>query len=712
MTSCFEGTRTIYRMSKGSKVSNGKPSIITMFTVPCGDETGITVTIPIEERDHYTIENIVKSLTYLGELNIVLNENLLPTMGMAMNSGSYLFSKEGNLSYCLSKVSNLSNSLFFVRYANILYPVPEVTSDVPDEYANVYNRLIGFRNLLNKHSCDVHYLIVQADPNTLSVQPSREGLTETEFTYSSLTTLMTNCVDDLESRLKSLIDIRYTSILNKLNTLLPSRFTDLALIKLVRTSITEGLTTKSDCIIHNTLASHVNNCVLTDLQKRKLYQELLKRSLKNQGISSDLSNYLTKIVKNNRNVTEFEYTQVHYRTGFLPKSFLYKWYRKLLTPELNHKRLYVYTQEVGTRTYRSDSNWLCSTLGEKVLKHPHYLTQFSNRAVILTTNLRKTTDRVAEYNRYYKDAPTLKGAMVYHVLKGKKNIEQARKALEDTGYVIYDFTKPLPWEKTYSTSTGTTQVSTPRITRNIKADSIPALSSILDEKGRIDTRLSCMGSAKRVEKPITNILVRINKNTPYSNVRDFGSSIFTKKVIELYGDQIGIVGTVVQKAKWDKVGNKDIYDLMVEHVINEFKKVKKEYIKVMSTSRKCIDSLEGIVGMRLYQLRNQYDIFTQQPIESYLPFKIHQPSQELKEFLALYDVVKGELQYRSKTKRETLETLLPDPVPSKAMVKFFTQLSHYPALHMYDLDELDSELTPEEILVVKHLISQIRKVKV
>lgn len=712
VTSCYQGTKTIYRMSKASKAGNGKPSIITMLSVPCGEETGITVTIPIEEKDQYSITQMIKGYAYYGEFEVMLNGELCETMGMSMEPYSYKFT-EFRSSY-LSPLSNISNKSMLVRYANILYPLPEPTSDSPSQYRVLFDRLKTFLNKFNEQPYVYANFIVQAPANSLSVQPSREGLTETEYTYAGLMDTLQKVYDDLNAKVNKAVKSKLPVILKKASELNLddlgncSWFSELAYV----CGSAED-TYHPVALIDN----YVQNMPLTCSETNVIYKEVIKRTQQVMGLSKDFTYMLQKefnSISDQHTRFRNDLASSHYYDA---SGFLVKWYRKLLTPLINPKRLYVYSHGFITR------QGLCNkkvydvyTLSDFHLKHPHYLTVFRNRPVILTTNLRKTSERVSSYNSHYTDIPNLHGALVYHVPTGKKNIEIARYALEQSGYAVYDFTVQLPWEKDYNLSTKKSVSSTPalpRVSSNVAKDSIPALSSIITESGNINTLLSCRSDAVRVSKPISNLLIYINKNTSTTTVDMYGND-FIKEVAKYYGDQIGIVGTVTQKNKWDEVGNKSLYLLMMDLVVTKFKAIKKEYIKYTSTSDDCMGKVCNSLSNNAWRTKRFMDSL--QHNSDLLPYKKYPKSKELTEFLHLYNAVLDEVGYYRQGDKEvvynTLKELIPDPVPSAAMTKFIKQVRKYPALAMIDLDEAESLNEPEAASLAKHVISQIRKIKV
>lgn len=161
--SCFDGVKTIYRISKSSMEKGGKPAINKIVSVPT-EETGVTVTISLREghRDEFT--KLVKEVATLGDILVSINGNEpIKTLPLVDSPTGYIINSFNGTN--LSRIN--------VRYGNVVYPVPQ-----KEEYATEWDQV-------NKAMCNLWSnanIIFYCEPDSVSIQPSREALILTEAT--------------------------------------------------------------------------------------------------------------------------------------------------------------------------------------------------------------------------------------------------------------------------------------------------------------------------------------------------------------------------------------------------------------------------------------------------------------------------------------------------------------------------------------------------
>ena len=99
VTSHHNGVKTVYNVTKSSVETNGKPGIIQIMQAPT-DETGLEVSIPIEEADHYEFIQYIRYIIKHGEMKMQLKvegyysnctTDHMPVMGMSKEVGAYSF---------------------------------------------------------------------------------------------------------------------------------------------------------------------------------------------------------------------------------------------------------------------------------------------------------------------------------------------------------------------------------------------------------------------------------------------------------------------------------------------------------------------------------------------------------------------------------------------------------------------------------------------
>lgn len=176
VTSAHNGIKTIYKMSRSSGELEGKPSITPIASFP-STETGITVKIPINPMDkmNHLIPWYVRNVVFNGDIKATLNQEPLPILGLDQTEFGLVMLTEygdGDSRHIKDTIS--------VRYGNVIYPV-ERTEHWNELYVKVENLLT------NHYHCK---LIILAPPDSISITPSRESLTNSDITVETINKLM------------------------------------------------------------------------------------------------------------------------------------------------------------------------------------------------------------------------------------------------------------------------------------------------------------------------------------------------------------------------------------------------------------------------------------------------------------------------------------------------------------------------------------------
>lgn len=178
------GTKTIYAVSRGSSETQGKPDMREMVAVPT-TETGLEVSLPLKTAaDADTFENLIRNVTYFGEMNVELNGEKLPTLPFSQLTEKYMVVNKDDQKFMRQRGFS---SKIFLRYGTVIYPI-----EPHDEYIDDYNYLGSLVESGRR------IVIVQAQPNTIAVTPSRESLSMTKRTLATITGLL----KDVSSTLK------------------------------------------------------------------------------------------------------------------------------------------------------------------------------------------------------------------------------------------------------------------------------------------------------------------------------------------------------------------------------------------------------------------------------------------------------------------------------------------------------------------------------
>lgn len=167
------GVKSVYRVSKSSMEKGGKPSIDTMVQVPT-EETGIRVTIPVKSHyDSQKFKDHIEEVLVLGEIRAVING--------AETEVAVLPLSESNTGYIISSYDGTLTSLINLRYGNVVYPIPRM-----DAYGEMWDQVLrNMRSLWANAN-----ITFMAEPDTISIAPSREALIFMDSTVEAIRLLL------------------------------------------------------------------------------------------------------------------------------------------------------------------------------------------------------------------------------------------------------------------------------------------------------------------------------------------------------------------------------------------------------------------------------------------------------------------------------------------------------------------------------------------
>lgn len=180
VVSHHDGVRTIYSMSKSSAEKMGKPSVTKIAAFPT-EESGIQITIDLKgDANDYRINSLVRQVVFNGDILAMLNEAQLPVLGLSKAENGFMLVNDQ--AHTTLPIEHLTRDRIYVRYGNVIYPV-ESTNEIQMVYIKTHNLL------QQVYKCR---LILMAEPDTISITPSRESLTMSELTVSTLKLLLSD----------------------------------------------------------------------------------------------------------------------------------------------------------------------------------------------------------------------------------------------------------------------------------------------------------------------------------------------------------------------------------------------------------------------------------------------------------------------------------------------------------------------------------------
>lgn len=187
--SCHDGVRTIYAMTKSSAQVGGKPGITTIAQLPTTD-SGLSVTINLKPSDQTKFLALCRTIVSNGGMNATINGEVIEK--------NYYDQHPGPKSHWWVGRMN-SPHRFQVRYGNVIYPIDVHHSDmrtIVDE---------AEKSVTKQLRLDHFNIMFQAEPNSISVTPSRESLSMQEHTVKTLKGLFRKFIDEIKEPIKPLL---------------------------------------------------------------------------------------------------------------------------------------------------------------------------------------------------------------------------------------------------------------------------------------------------------------------------------------------------------------------------------------------------------------------------------------------------------------------------------------------------------------------------
>jgi len=191
VTSCFEGTKTIYNLSLSSPENDGKPAAITILSLPT-TETGLQVKIGLRgAADHIKFANLIKQITYFGQMKVKLNGEDLPTLAPDAFENGFVVDTSQTAGFGL-----------YVRYGSVIYPIER-----HEEYRDNFRWLRDFVEMCFGNGIWGNSTVVlQAPAHLISVTPSRESLSMTDRTISTIKQMLADVRGKLEKRAETRVN--------------------------------------------------------------------------------------------------------------------------------------------------------------------------------------------------------------------------------------------------------------------------------------------------------------------------------------------------------------------------------------------------------------------------------------------------------------------------------------------------------------------------
>lgn len=581
VTSCHAGVKTIYNMSKSSAEVGGKPSIVPIASFPT-DEHGITVRIPLNpEKQNYRLAGLIHEVIFNGDILALVNEEQPATIGLNKAECGFLLINEN-----ANAARHLRSQRIYVRYGNVIYPVERCA-----EYGTLYSKV---NNLLERHyRCQ---LVLQAPADSISITPSRESLTLSETTTSTITDLLTTFLavffknQELMVRHKEMVT-EYVDNAAAEDVILSKKLpTDEWLVPGIPTQLgQEMLYTKEDFALLEVLLRYsgrrgqLNNKTWLTYIKR-YFSQMLDQNLFDRGLYQSWRNVasknLGKLTSPSHYCRRDMQKESRAATQWWQKRVLVPLVQKLQAalPGFNINDLHFVSDNIVDPGYNKKEIYKVQHV--RISNHTLNLVHLLKPVIVVTHNL-KTVNKRMGYVENIEGTTQEKGVyFVIEVSRKKGELEALLDGLKKTGVEIIDISGRLPHEqaeheerqakiKASRDAYLAGRTTTAPLVKKARPGLV-RLDYLLDAPNRrIDTRILAESvDPVRITEPEFVMLVSTGKDYRHTTM-DYGSKEFLYAVATLYGTKGAVTNKSDALARFKEKGAMEIDAYLADKIIKE-----------------------------------------------------------------------------------------------------------------------------------------------
>lgn len=540
VTSFCEGEKTIYKMSKSSAQVGGKPSITPILTVPT-DETGLELKLKIKETDYHRFEQLIRRIASNGDMNLMYNNYPINRIPFSKMEHDFMITK--------NQLIDNNNFVIYCRYGNVIYPVEDNY-----EYYNEYKEIKEFLSRLQGRSYHsphnhIYRIVFQAQPHSISVTPSRESLAMQDHTINTLKVLF-----------RSFLDLK--------NELLQAR-----IYEATERGIENTYLLSSPAALLNQTAN-VPNLKMKDIEQEYLFNfdEMAIPYASsaypefNGFRKKDITTRLNSLIKSGFGNTGLiqSYRRRFNEPGKLQSDWLHRQvlapliYKLDQHPDLKSNKLFVYTNTEHRRGWGSEIGFVDP---KKLPSRAHIdLLPFLRNLVVLSYNRQDVDTRADRFPIIRHWLGSVQNSLVYIVPRTPAKVEAARKFFKERGMYIVDLTQQQAWE------TPTAIAPLYREPKKPKAKGIPLLKNMLNEYGNLSSDRFNNIELPRTESP--KFVMKFAGKNDHASIPPLGIAS-TKIIIDLYGNDCGMVVNQNQEDKYVAAGAQTAEQYIINDIYNQ-----------------------------------------------------------------------------------------------------------------------------------------------
>jgi hypothetical protein len=591
VVSCHAGEKTIYRMSKSSGAVLGRPSIQPIVTVPT-TESGITVSMAIKPNDMMTFRALIIEIVRQGEMLVEFNDEMLTTIPFSQAKHGWMLVPKADFG------ARHESSAIQVRYGSVVYPVEK-----NEAYSSHYDKAREYMQKISSeqryyHSTNDWVLVMMAQPDTISITPSREQLNMSEHTISTLKELLANFVNTAIKETGQLKQVCYKMDADSVTDIfrfqkpVDAMSTSQGLLskRLAESNKAKYITEASDAAAHLLLYNYPSWKGFHERSIKLRLQALIESGFGHRALLRSFRRQL------------FQKNPPKDRRGN-PK---HNWFaRKVIWPIIREMRdePLLSVRNFGIwDDYRFDTSRSgYSSRSSDFIQPQHYKRQDLDellpfcRGVVALGHSRAALDvrlhRMPAIKHWFGERRKI---LAYLVPRNPKKVEAALSFFQRMGYYVVDTTARQKWDAAEELERAEEKAAQPPKPKKKKLEGYAMLSNLTTELlvGQLYAE-----DGNRIEKP--EFIVRIHPSAEH--VKGFDNCYFTDKVamrriLRRFGDRGGVVAMTPQLDKAIEEGAADIVPWVADRLLEAYQtipEIEEFYRNQVEHSHKSEHRLDG-----------------------------------------------------------------------------------------------------------------------
>lgn len=660
VTSHFDGTENIYRMSKSNAEVGGKPSINHILGVPT-DETGLSVKFDIKSREDYReFLSLIKNIVAMGGMNVLLNGEKLPAYPFDEMTEDFMLIKDRS-----NEIATDGEKLR-VRYGHVSYPIPDhpryqgLKEDLKNFLSSGVNRSLA----INYYNSDDWAMILQAPAHGITVTPSRESISLTDTSVETLYNMLNGLALKMETKFRATVERMYFELLDCIPCMeRPAILYD----KSPQVPLQGMIEANSDYIASfDQLGQYYLSIRYPD---HPGFEEKAQRARFDilARLNPKAAMAIRSWQKHKKYGPSSSYRRNPNREWFVKNVY---WRALKGGEKFGIKPGNLVVRASATQMSRSNrTNFTLSTLKDANLSN---MLDFLRGFVVIAHNTSPENIERAHRLPIMKWFGVPTKMLVYKVSRNKKTIAKAIQHFEQRGFHVIDLTKVQSWE----TPEAVAPVKPVVKTKTVKG--LPRLFEGLEDpkSNYIETaRIFEDDTRPRLDAP--KLIVQIAKNAKSSNRFNDLSSTVCGIIARRWGREIGVVQNSRQGEVYAKKGAEYVNSWLYNKLLEEYKTnpaIKTHYensINHLDDSTRLYVDLDIVAIVRLDPELQKH-------------FKIEPPAdQDTLDIIAIYNSFPSyERRYNKQLKE--IEALIKTWTLNKPMVKLLKKLKSNPLVDCLD----------------------------